>query len=289
MLSAAVLVQVVLNGVNLSAIYVLVALGFTLIFGIMRILSFAHGEFAMLGGFALLYLYSAIDLPFLVALPAAAVLVGVVSLPIERFIYRPFYQKEMQGMIATLGLSLMVTYGGVMIWGTYQQSIPPAFSAIFALGPVVIPADRLVVLGVSLGSLALFYAFMRLTRTGLAMRVVAQDLQIAEAQGIDSLATYRLAFFIATTMAALAGGLLGQLYSLSPFMGGLPLLKAFIVVILGGLGSVLGAAAGGLILGMGESFVATFLGAAVAQFASFAAIILLLVVRPSGLFGSQAP
>jgi branched-chain amino acid transport system permease protein len=288
MLSIPVLSQIVLNGLSLSAIYVLVALGFTLIFGIMRIINFAHGEFAMLGGFALLYLFATVGLPFLLALPLAALSVASISLVIERFVYQRFYQKEMQGMIATLGLSVALTYGGVIVWGPSQQSIPPAFTGIYSIGAVILTADRLVVFGVAVTTLLLFYVFMRFSRMGLAMRVVAQDLEIAEAQGINARATYRMSFFIATAMAALAGGLLGQLYSLSPFMGAMPLVKAFIVVILGGLGSVWGAAVGGLILGMGESVVSTFYGASVAEFASFGAIILLLILRPSGLFGERS-
>jgi branched-chain amino acid transport system permease protein len=288
MLTIPVLSQIVLNGISLGAIYVLVALGFTLIFGIMRIVNFAHGEFAMLGGFAVLYLYAKGGLPFLVALPLAALSVAALSLILEQLVYQRFYQKEMQGLLATLGLSVALTYGGVILWGTYERSLPPPFPGIYSVGPVIVAADRLVVFGVATVTLSLFYLFMRFTRIGLAMRVVAQDLETAEAQGINARATYRVSFFIATAMAALAGGLVGQLYSVSPFIGAMPLMKAFIVVILGGLGSVPGAAAGGLLLGMEESFVGTFYGASVAQFASFGAIILLLILRPSGLFGERS-
>jgi branched-chain amino acid transport system permease protein len=288
MLTIPVLSQIVLNGISLGAIYVLVALGFTLIFGIMRIVNFAHGEFAMLGGFAVLYLYAKVGLPFLIALPLAALSVAALSLIVEQLIYQRFYQKEMQGLLATLGLSVALTYGGVILWGTYERSLPPAFPGTYSVGPVIVAADRLVVFGVATVTLFLFYVFMRFTRIGLAMRVVAQDLEIAEAQGINARATYRVSFFVATAMAALAGGLVGLLYSVSPFIGAMPLVKAFIVVILGGLGSVPGAAAGGLLLGMGESFVGTFYGASVAQFASFGAIILLLILRPSGLFGGKS-
>ena len=285
MLSGATLVQIVLNGLNLGAIYILVALGFTLIFGVMRIINFAHGEFAMLGGFFLLYFYSDIHIPFLVALPLAAISVAALSLILEQVVYRPFYQKEIQGMIATLGLSIAITYSAVLILGPYQQSIPSAFPTIYRIGDIAMPLDRLVVLACAGISLLGFYTLLTFTRLGLAMRVVAEDMETAQAQGINARATYRVAFFVASGMAALAGGLLAQLYSVSPFMGSMPLLKAFIVVILGGLGSVAGAAVGGLILGMGESVVGTFFGASVAQFASFIGIILILLVAPSGLFG----
>jgi branched-chain amino acid transport system permease protein len=278
-----VLSQIALNGITLSAIYIQVALGFTLIFGVMRIVNFAHGELAMLGGFALLFLYASLGLNFLVALPLAAALVAALSLVLERVVYRRFYQREMPGMIASLGVSIALMYGAVALWGTHQRSVPTAFSGVYNVGLVFVTAERLVVIGVCLVSLALFYLVLKFTRIGLAMRVVAEDRVTAEAQGINTIATYRFAFFISTAMAALAGGLIAQLFSLSPFMGLMPLVKAFIVVILGGLGSVLGAAVGGLVLGLGESFISTFYGASAAQFVSFGLIIAILIFRPEGL------
>ena len=180
---------------------------------------------------------------------------------------------------------MVMIYSAVILFDTHQRTIPPAFDRIFVLGDVILPADRITVLAVAAAALVGFYGFIRFTRVGLAMRVVAQDLEIAQAQGINALATYRIAFFVSAGLAALAGALLAQLYVLSPFMGTTPLVKSFIVVILGGLGSIAGAALGGLALGMGESFLSTFYGASVAQFVSFGAIMLLLILRPHGLLG----
>jgi branched-chain amino acid transport system permease protein len=285
MFSLPVLSQVLLNGLNLSAIYILMALGFTMTFGIMRIVNFAHGEFAMLGGFLLLFLLRTGTVPFLLALPLSAIGIGLASLVVERFVLRPFYNKEQQGMIATLGLSTTLIYLAVIAFDVSQQSLPSAYSTVYVLGPVFLPADRLVVLVTAALTLLAFFLFMRFTRSGLAMRVVAQDLEIAEAQGINARAHYQAAFFVAAALAGLAGGLIAQLYSLSPFSGGTPLVKAFIVVILGGLGSIPGAALGGLILGMAESILTTYWGASVAEFASFGVIMLVLVLRPQGLLG----
>jgi branched-chain amino acid transport system permease protein len=287
MLTLPVLFQVIFNGLSLSAIYVLMALGFTLIFGIMRIINFAHGAFAMLGGFAMLYLYGEAGLPFLLALPLSAATVAALSLILERYVYRRFYLQEMQAMIATLGISMALTYGSVIVFDSHERSIPPAFTEIYTFGSVVVTQDRIVVFAVTMVTLVLFYLLMRFTRIGLAMRVVAEDLEIAEAQGINTQATYRVSFFVATAMAALAGALLGQLYSVSPFSGDAQLVKAFTVVILGGLGNIPGAAVGGLLLGMGESFASTFYGAAIAQFMSFGLIILVLLFRPQGILGGR--
>jgi len=284
-MNATLLAQTVLNGLNIGTIYVLMALGFTLIFGIMKLVNFAHGEFTMAGGFVAYFLSISLGIPFLLAVPAAALIVATAALVLERWIYRPFYRHEHQGMIATLGLSMVMVYVAVILFDTHQRTIPPAFDRIFVVGEVILPADRLVVFAVAAAALLGFYGFIRFTRVGLAMRVVAQDLEIAQAQGINTVATYRTAFFISAGLAALAGALLAQLYVLSPFMGNTPLVKSFIVVILGGRRSIARAALGGLILGMSESFLGTFYGASVAQFVSFGAIMLLLILRPQGLLG----
>jgi branched-chain amino acid transport system permease protein len=285
-LSPAILGQVVVNGISLGAIYVLVALGFTLLFGIMRVVNFAHGAFAMLGGFALYYLYGTYKLPYALAVPLSAALVAGAALVLERLVFRWFYQKMFQSMIGLLGLNLALVFSSVLVWDVYERSIPSAAPGVVTLGGLILPADRLVVIGVAIAVLALFWLFMTRTRHGLAMRAAAQDVEIAETQGIDTEFIYRLAFFVAIFMTALAGGLYAQVYALSPFMGDRPLMVAFITVILGGMGSIPGAALGGVILGFAESFLSTFYGSAVASFVSFGVVIALLIFRPWGLLGS---
>jgi branched-chain amino acid transport system permease protein len=284
-LSVSLLVPILFNGVSLSAIYILVALGFTLVFGIMRVVNFAHGEFAMMGGFWLLFLLNRLALPYWVALPLAAVLVGASSLIPERLVFRRLYGQELPSMIAALGLSVAISEGAVIVFQVHERNIPTTFQGLFQIGGFTFPEDRLVVVAVALVALVAFWLFVRFTRIGLALRTVAQDREIAEAQGIDTRATYRITFFLATMLAGLGGALFSQIYALSPYTGQVPLMKAFIIVIVGGLGSVPGAALGGVLLGMSESFLQTFFGASVAQFASFGAIILVLVVRPWGLLG----
>lgn len=279
------LVPILFTGVSLSAIYILLALGFTLVFGIMRVVNFAHGEFAMMGGFALLFFLDRLALPYWVALPLGAVVVGVVSLLPERLVFRPLYGQELPSMIAALGLSVVLSEGAVILFQVHERSIPSGFTGMIDIAGFTFPEDRLIVVAIALAALTAFWLFVRFTRIGLALRTVAQDREIAEAQGIDTRATYRVTFFLATMLAGLGGALFAQIYALSPLMGPVPLLKAFTIVIIGGLGSVPGAALGGVLLGMSESFLNTLYGASVAQFASFGAIILLLVVRPWGLLG----
>jgi branched-chain amino acid transport system permease protein len=285
MFSPVILGQVLLNGLSLSAIYILIALGFTLLFGIMRVVNFAHGAFAMLGGYALYYAYGKYQLPYIVAAPLAAAVVAGSSLILERFVFRYFYQRMFQSMIGLLGLDLALTFSAVIIWDVYERSIPAAVEGVTRVGGLIIAKDRLVIIAIAAVALAAFWLFMTRTRYGLAMRAAAEDVEIAETQGIQTKTIYLLAFLVASFMAALAGGLYAQTYALSPFMGERPLLVAFIVVILGGMGSIPGAALGGLVLGFSESFLSTFYGASVSAFVSFGVVVALLVVRPWGLLG----
>ncbi|PVE22181.1 branched-chain amino acid ABC transporter permease [Microvirga sp. KLBC 81] len=280
-----ILGQIVVNGMSLSSVYILVALGFTLLFGIMRVVNFAHGEFAMLGGFAMYYLYAVFSLPWVAAILLAPLAVAIPALFLEWLVFRWFYQKMFQSMIGLLGLSIVMIYSALLTWDAFERNIPAAFDGILRFAGVILPIDRLVTIGVSALALGAFYFLMVHTRIGLAMRAAAQDVEIAGTQGIDTRKIYRAAFFVAILLAALAGALYGQIYAVSPFMGERPLFVAFIVVILGGMGSIPGAALGGLILGFTESFLGTFYGGSVASYASFGAVILLLIFRPWGLLG----
>ena len=283
--SPIVLGQILVNGLSLSSIYILVALGFTLLFGIMRVVNFAHGEFAMLGGFALYYLYAVFKLPWLLAIVLVPFLVALPALLLEWLVFRWFYQKMFQSMIGLLGLSMAMIYTGLIVWDAFERNIPAAFDGIVRVGGVIAPIDRLVTIGISLLALAGFYVLMVHTRWGLAMRAAAQDVEIAATQGIDTRHIYRLAFVVAIGLAALAGALYGQIYAVSPFMGERPLFVAFVVVILGGMGSIPGAALGGVLLGFTESLLGTLYGGSVAAYASFGVVILLLIFRPWGLLG----
>ncbi len=285
MLSLPVLTQILVNGLSLSAIYVLIALGFTLLFGIMKVVNFAHGSFAMLGGYALFYYFGKLALPYGIAIVAAALSVATLGLLLEWLVYRRFYQKMFQSMIGLLGLDIAIVYTAVLVWDVHERSIPAALGAMVRLGPATVPADRLMVICVAIVVLLAFWALMRNSRYGLAMRASAEDIEIAEAQGVNTRRIYQLAFFLAVFMTAIAGAIYAQTYALSPFMGERPLMVAFIVVILGGMGSIPGAALGGTLFGFAESALSTLYGSAVSTFISFAVVIGLLVVRPWGLLG----
>ena len=239
----------------------------------------------MLGGYALFYAYATFKLPYPVAVLGSALAVATASLLIEVLVFRWFYHKMFQSMIGLLGLNMAIVYTAVMLFEVNEKSIPTAVRGIMQVGGMVVPYDRLVIMGIALVVLGAFWFFVKHTRHGLAMRAASQDVEIAASQGINTVFIYKLAFFIAIFMSALAGALYAQTYALSPFMGDRPLMVAFIVVILGGMGSIPGAALGGVLLGFAESFLSTFYGASVSAFLSFGVVIALLIFRPWGLLG----
>lgn len=284
---ATLLAQAALNGFVIGAMYMLMAVGFTLTFGIMRVVNFAHGEFYMLGAFTAFFTYVYWDIPFVVCLAIAALTIGLLGMLVERAVIQPFRDDETSAMIATLAISVIIQNAAIMIWGPAPRPMPDIIKGTMALGPFSFPYSRLVVIAAAGLIFAAFWLFMQGTRTGRAMRAVAQDKETALIQGIPTHIIYPLAFGMSVALAALAGALMGPVFSVSPFVGLTPMLKAFVVVILGGLGSVPGAVVGGVLLGLIESFTATMFGSLVADILQLLLVILILLVRPSGLLGQR--
>jgi branched-chain amino acid transport system permease protein len=284
---ATLLAQAALNGFVIGAMYMLMAVGFTLTFGIMRVVNFAHGEFYMLGAFTAFFTYTYWEIPFVVCLAIAALSIGILGVLVERSLIQPFREDETSGMIATLAISVIIQNAAIMVWGPAPRPMPDIVQGTLVLGPFSFPWSRLVVIVAAGLIFVAFWLFMQNTRTGRAMRAVAQDKETALIQGIPTNFIYPLAFGISVALAALAGALMGPVFSVSPFVGLTPMLKAFVVVILGGLGSVPGAVVGGLLLGLIESFTATMFGSLVADILQLLLVILILLVRPAGLLGQR--
>lgn len=284
-MGSTLLPQVILNGVTLGTNYVLMALGFTMIFGVLRIVNFAHGEFYMLGAFFVLTVITELQIGYFPAVVIAVISVGLLGLFTEEVIFRRFRDKELEGMIVALGLSILIQNLGLVTWGPYDLSIPPVFTGVLKIGSMFYPVERLMVVLLSFLLMAGFYLFLKRTKLGLAIQAIAQDTEIARVQGMRINRLYPLAFAIGTGLAAAAGAVIGPLFQLNPWMGIMPQVKAFIVVILGGIGSIPGAFLGGFILGVAESFVSTYATKAIADMLGFIIVICILLFRPSGLFG----
>lgn len=277
--------QVIANGLMMGLVYILMAMGFTLIFGIMRVVNFAHGEFYMIGAFAIFFLVGSLNLNYYIAVPIAILITALLGVLIERIFLRRFVGLELNGMIMTLGVAIFLQALAAIIFGPQEQSIDRPVVGVVNLFGIIIPKDRIVVGSISLVVLAIFYVFLRFAKAGLAMRAVAQDPEAAALQGIKPSFIYALSFGIGTMLAGLAGALMGPIYTILPYMGGVPMMKAFIVVILGGLGSLPGAVLGGLLLGMVEAVVATAYSSTVATMVAFALVMLILLWKPAGLLG----
>lgn len=277
--------QIIVNGLLAALIYVIMALGFTLIFGIMRIVNFAHGEFYMVGAATVLVVFGQLGWPFFVAVVAGGIAAALLGMVLERALLRPLIREEMPSMIMTLAIGIILQSLALILFGPAEQTVPRPFSGTWGLAGAVVPWDRTIVAVSALIILAVFYAFLKFTRLGLAMQAVAQDRETASLMGVESGLIYSAAFGIASLLAGLAGALMAPVYSIGPYMGELPMLKAFVVVILGGLGSVPGAVLGGLLIGLSESVLSTLLDATAALIASFVIVLLVVIVRPSGLMG----
>lgn len=280
--------QMTLTGLNLGLMYALIAIGLTLIFGVMRIIQYAHGEMFMLGAFTLYYWHGVFGLPYWMGVGVSAVVIFCLGALLEIVLFRPLQGQDMLYSLAvSLGLVLILSAGGLIVFGTTTKGIPSAISGGMLVGTVFISYERIVISLVSIALIFALWCFLRFSTIGLAIRAVAEDPETAALQGIQARRIHWIAFGLGSAMAAIAGCMMGTLLSIVPTMGFLATIKAFMVVIMGGLGSVVGALVGGLMLGLIDSVVTTTISGDVAIIFSFAVIFLILVFRPSGLFGQQ--
>lgn len=282
--------QTLLNALMSSAIIILISLGLSLIYGIMHIMNFMHGELYMLGAFGIWGLFGQHQiLPgipgYFLGMIITMVLVAILGIIIERFLLKRFRGDLLSSFIVCLGLIVILQTAALLIFGKDDKGVLTAFPGLLRGAGVVLSRERLVILIVAAVLVALVFFFMQRFKAGKAMRAVAQDHDAALMQGIsiDSIST--LCMGIGCALAAAAGALLGPLFYVNPFMGADVLIKAFVVIILGGMGSVGGTVLGGTIVGFMDTFGAYFVGGEVASMALFGLLIVVLTVKPTGFFG----
>jgi branched-chain amino acid transport system permease protein len=277
--------QATVNGLVIGLLYLLMAVGFTLVFGVMRMVNFAHGEFYMLGAFAAYALVVKLSLPFLAAVALSAVLAIAFGSLVEWLVLKPFRRDELNGMITTIGLALILQNAALMTFGPDPVSMPSIAPGTTSFLGVTVANSRLLVVVFALAVLLLLYAFLKHSAAGRGLRAVVEDAEIASIQGVRARVYYPLGFGLGIGLAAVAGALMAPLFSVSPFMGATPLLKAFMVVILGGLGSIPGAAVAGLCLGLLESYSSLFLSSSTADMLIFILVVVGMLAFPRGLIG----
>lgn len=285
-IDAALVTQVVVNGFNLALLYILMALGFTLIFSILGIFNFAHGEFYMLGAFAIFYLVKLAALPFVAALVISTIGVGLVGVLVERFLFRPLHGQTYAAFMIALGLSMGFTTMAAVTFGPLSKKIPPPISGVAHFLGASISWQNLAVILISMALVAGLYIFIHRTRYGLTIRATASNPLAASLLGVGTKRLRTQIFGISTALAGIGGCLMASIYFISPYMGQPVIFKAMVVVILGGLGSIPGAIVGGLVLGFIESIGTTAIGGIASVF-GWLLVVILLLVRPQGLLGKK--
>ncbi|OLS36174.1 branched-chain amino acid ABC transporter permease [Bacillus sp. MRMR6] len=281
------IMQSIVNGWVSGSIYGLMAIGFTLVFGIMHVINLAHGELYMLGAFSTFIMVGIYQVNFFVAILAAMLIVGCLGFLIERYIFRPLRNTAMLNtLLASIGLSIFISNLVLKIAGTGMRSIPVPFAkGNLEFFGAVISVHRLMVLLLTALLVAGLFWVIKYTKFGRSLRATSQDTDAAALMGVNINLTYGIVFAISAGMAAMAGGLIGSLYVVDATMGLGPGLKAFIIVILGGMGSVVGAIAGAFIMGYAETFTSLFWAASYQDLVGYILLILVLLLKPNGLFG----
>ena len=278
--------QHLLNGLLLGGTYALLGIGLTLIFGLMKVVNFAHGEFYTLGAYLTFAAASLLRVNFVLAIAVAILGGSLLGALCERVLLRPLRGESIDTtMLVMIGLWIATQNGELLAWGGVAKSIPHPFpTAPIVIGPVSVAPLRLFVLAAVLVLIASSHVLIHRTRLGVAMRATFQDRETAALMGIDVGGIHTLTFAFGSGLAAAAGALLGPIFLVYPSMGDLAALKAFSVVILGGLGNFAGATLGGVILGIAEELGAGYVSSGYRDAVGFVIIILVLLVRPSGLF-----
>ena len=280
--------QQLVNWINLGAMYALLAIGYTMVYGIVKLINFAHGEIFMTGAFFTWWFTTALSIPFPVASLMGIMLATLLGVGIERIAYRPLKDApRFAVVISVLGMSIFLQNMARIVWGAESQvfeidfGIPPIL-----IGSVVIPFKKIFILVISLILMVALSVFVKKTYLGKAMRATAADREAAEMMGISSNAVIVLTFVVGSSLGAVAGILYAINYnSIDPYMGFNAGMKAFAAAVLGGIGNIYGAMLGGMLLGIFEGAGAAYISSMYRDAVAFAILILALIFRPEGLLG----
>jgi len=284
------LLQTCINAIYAASFMALIAVGLVLIFGVMGVINFAHGELYMLGAYVVVYLYADNELPFFFAVAVGLVFVGLVGLMMERTLFRPMRDNPLGGLIVSIGFLLVLQAAAAMGFGVRMEHIPPPTQVtyqLFGLDRVVLPEQRLYVIAAAVLLLGGLWIFLRRSKLGWALRATAQDPEAAALQGISINQTARIAMCIGAALAGVAGALTAPLVRTYPYMGHSVIVTAFIIIIVGGIGSLEGAVIAAVLYAFVHTFVTTFADGVIADIVGLLLMLVVLVVRPTGLLGTK--
>jgi branched-chain amino acid transport system permease protein len=280
--------QQIFNGLMLGSTYAIVALGLTLVYGILHVPNFAHGHLYMLGAYICFFLITVYSFGYWPAVIVATLALGAIGVIVERLAYRPLTdQPHINSFISAIGVLMILENGVIALWGPQGQRIPNPYPDTIDWLGITMTEQRLLVIAVAFVLIVLLQLFIKKTTMGSTIEAVAQDREGAALVGINVNLVSSLTFAISTILASIAACLVAPIFIIAPDMGALLGMKAFIIVILGGLGSAPGAILGGIILGMIEALGGGYLSAAYKDVYAFGALMLILAIKPTGLFGKE--
>ncbi len=283
--------QILANGLYLGAQYALIALGLTLIFSLMNVLNFAHGQMYVFGGFVTYTVVVQLGLPFVVGLFASAVVLAIMGAAIEKFLFAPVVRRSKRDestMLLAAGVAFFLDAVILLFFGEKQRGVPKVVNGVLNLDMrIIMPYDRILIGVLAILLIVVFIGFMNYSKTGRAMRALAQDKMAAQLMGVNVARYSMIGFALGAMLAGLVGGLLVTITGVNLGMGGPTSVKAFLMIMIGGAGVISGAIAGGFILGMMESVGLTVLSAYgdITYLVIFATLMVFLAVRPQGLMG----
>jgi branched-chain amino acid transport system permease protein len=279
--------EILIYGAVTSAIYAMLAVGFTLIFGVARVLNLAHGSFYALGAYGAYVLTSIVGLPLWLAAILSVIGVAVFGVLVEKILIRPLRYSQLGVLMITLAIALVVEQTLFLTFGSEYRNVPAFVEAKVNIGGVDVAGQRLLTLVVAGVSIAVLYLFIQRTRLGSAILAISQDADAAKYMGIPSDRIFSLVMAISAALAALAGIIAGPFLSVQPSMHLLPIVKAFAIVVVGGLGSIPGSILAAFMLGYAETIVAYEISTSWTEIVSVLATLLMLVFRPAGIFGKR--
>ena len=284
------LLQILINGVLLGGLYAVMALGLALVWGVLNIVNLAHGAFIMLGAYLSWHLYTYLGIDPFLGLPITAVAMFAVGYVMQRGLLNLVVKAPMfNTLLITFGLEVVLTYLAQLAFSADFRTINPSYAGnSIQIGTVVLPLARLLAFGIAIVLTLAMWLFLLHTRLGRAIRATAQNLVAARLYGVEPRHLYAMTFGIGIGLAGAAGGLYGTVSQINPYIGATLTAKSFAIAIIGGLDNPLGVIVGGLFLGIIESLAVLYIGATFADVASFGVLVLVLIVRPSGLLGKTA-
>lgn len=283
--------QQMINGLSLGSIYALIALGYTMVYGIIKLINFAHGDVYMLGAFVAFYATTFFHLNFFVALVVAMVLCGVLGVVIERIAYKPLrHETRITALITAMGVSYVLEYTTQYFAGSEVKTFPTDLldNTAFSFGGVRITMMQIYIFVITIVLMIILTYIVSKTKMGRAMRAVSVDEDAAKLMGINVDTTISFTFFLGSCLAGVAGVLVGVYYnSINPLMGMTPGLKAFIAAVFGGIGNIPGAMIGGLFIGIAETLVTAYGSSLYKDAIVYVILILVLILKPDGLLGKN--